>query len=199
MKHNFRKINEEAALKASAGLSKLVGTPVDLTISQVEEKSASNLAPLIQPEETVAAICLHVTGKLKGACLVIFPKEAAPVLADLLAGREPGTSRDLNELDESALKETGNIITGNYLTILSNALGVKVVAGVPSYMLSSYSTVIRDILAGLAEGARNAIVIELEFSFMAGKVKGYYLLLFQIEDLKALLHEGDGLKDLFSQ
>ena len=198
-------INEQAALTASRTLSKLIDRPVGIEITKTGVKDVEELSPIIDSEEIVAGIYLPITGDVKGAALLIFPKETAFTLSDLLVRREPGTTRKLSELDKSALKEVGNIVSGNYFTVLSNNLQVKIIEHIPSFSFDMFGAIISQIIAKFAQEAEKALVIEVEFIFkpvtpvrspsstsQSGssnevKLKGYFLLLFRVEELKAIL------------
>jgi chemotaxis protein CheY-P-specific phosphatase CheC len=47
----------------------------------------------------------------------------------LLIKKASGTTKELTELDKSALLELGNIICGSYFTTLSNYTGIKMKIG----------------------------------------------------------------------
>jgi len=186
----LQEINQQAASNASRALSKLTGREVSIGVSKTEIKKVEELSPIIGPEEVTAGIYLPVTGDVKGASLLIFPKETAFTLSDLLSRREPGTTRKLTQLDESALKEVGNIISGNYFTVLSNELQVKIIEHVPSFSFDMFGAIINQIIAKFAQGAEKALVIEIEFVFKPRTLKGYFLLLFDLQELKAILGGG---------
>ncbi|MFB0555601.1 MAG: chemotaxis protein CheC [Phycisphaerae bacterium] len=194
----LNQVNDEAAASASRALSKLIDKPVDVGISKADVKRVEELSPLIGQEEVVAGIYLPVTGDIKGAALLIFPKETAFTLSDLLVKREPGTTRKLVELDKSALKEVGNIISGSYLTILSNVLQIKIVEHIPNFSFDMFGAIVSQIITDFAQKTENALVIEIEFIFKPETLKGYFLLLFEVEQLKAMLGSvgGGGIKDL---
>lgn len=183
----LEQINKEAAEQASGALSKLIDRPVEVTISKAEVKKVENLSPLIGTEDMVAGIYLPVTGEISGAALLIFPKDTAFMLSDLLVKREPGTTRKLTPLDESALKEVGNIISGNYLTVLANMLEIKIVEHIPNFSFDMFGAIVSQIITQFAEKAENALVIEIEFTFKPETFKGYFLLLFEVEQFKAML------------
>ena len=187
MEDKLQEINQQAASNASNALSKLIDEPVGLGISKAEIKKVEDLSPVIDPEEIVAGIYLPVTGDIKGASLLLFPKETAFTLSDLLSRRESGTTRKLTKLDESALKEVGNIISGNYFTVLSNELQAKIIEHVPSFSFDMFGAIINQIIAKFAQGAEKALVIEIEFIFKPRTLKGYFLLLFDLQQLKAIL------------
>ena len=188
--NKLSEINKQAALKASEALSKMVEGSIHVEIRGAEVRRIAELSPVIAPEEIVAGIYLSITGELNGASLLIFPKETAFSLSDLLVKREPGTTRKLTELDESALKEVGNIVSGNYFTVLSNMLGVKVIEGLPHFSFDMFGAVTSQILTEFAQDAEEALIVEIEFTFEPVTLRGYYLLLFKVEDFKAIVGRG---------
>ncbi len=196
--NKLEQINKEAADKASDALSKLIDRSVEVGISRADVKKVEDLSPLIGTEEVVAGIYLPVTGDIKGAALLIFPKETAFTLSDLLVKREPGSTRQLTQLDESALKELGNIISGSYLTVLANTLQIKIVEHIPNFSFDMFGAIVSQIISEFAQKTENALVIEIEFIFKPETFKGYFLLLFEVEQFKAMLGSiGGGIKDLF--
>jgi len=192
----LQEINKQAALNASGALSKLIGRPVSIGISKAEVKRVEEVSPFIGPEEIVAGIYLPVTGDIKGAALLIFPKETAFTLSDLLVRREPGTTRKLTQLDKSALKEVGNIISGNYLAVLSNTLQIKVIEHIPSFSFDMFGAIVSQIIAKFAQSSEKALVIEVGFTFKPVTLKGYFLLLFRMEEFDAFVRGGD-FRELF--
>ncbi len=183
----LNQVNEQAAQNASRALSKLIDRPVGVGMSKANIKKIEECEPLISQEEVVAGIYLPLTGDIKGAALLIFPKETAFTLSDLLVKREPGTTRKLTELDESALKEVGNIISGSYLTVLSNMLQIKTIEHIPNFSFDMFGAVVSQIITDFAQKVEKALVIEIEFLFEPETIKGYFLLLFMVEQLEAIL------------
>jgi len=190
--NKLEEINKQAALNTSEALSKLIGRPVDVEIFRAEIKKVEELSPIIGPEEIVAGVYLPITGAIRGASLLIFPRETAFAFSDLLVKREPGTTRKLTELDKSALKEVGNILSGNYLTVLSNILQVKIIEHAPSFSFDIFGAIVSQIIAKFAQEAEKALVIEIEFIFKPVAIKAYFLLLFKLEEIEAILRRGDG-------
>lgn len=187
MQDKLQEINKQAAMNASIALSKLIKRPVGIEIPNAEVKRVEELRPLIGLGEIVAGIYLPITGEIKGAALLVVPKESAFTMSDLLVKRKPGTTRKLTELDESALKEVGNIISGNYLTILSNILQVKIIEHLPSFSFDMFGAIVSQIIGEFARKVDKALVIELEFVFKPEILKGYFILLFEVEQFKALI------------
>jgi len=183
----FQKINKIAAVNTSKALSKLIDRPVSIEMTHAEVKNVEDLSPIISPEEITAGIYLPITGDIKGAALLIFPKEAAFSLSDLLVKREPGTTRKLSELDKSALKEVGNILSGNYLAVLSNMMKMKIIEHIPSFSFDMFGAVISQIITEFTQKVEEALVIEIAFIFEPAALKGYFLLLLDFEKLNKIL------------
>ena len=188
----LKEINKQAALNASAALSKLIGMSVKIQILETKVRKVEKLSPIIGPEEIVAGIYLPVTGEVKGAGLLIFPKESAFTLSDLLVRREPGTTWELTELDKSALKELGNIVFGNYCTVLSNVLQVKIIGHIPSFSFDMFGAILSQVIAEFAQNAETALAIEVEFLFKPATLHGYFVLLFELAEMNAIAGLLDG-------
>ncbi|MFC1782893.1 chemotaxis protein CheC [Planctomycetota bacterium] len=198
MDNKLQHINQQAATNATEALSKLIDRPVVVGISKAEVKKVEDLSPFIGPEDVVAGIYLPVTGDIRGAALLIFPQDTSFILCDLLVKRELGTTRKLTKLDESALKEVGNIISGNYLSVLANTLQVKIVEHIPNFSFDMFGAIVSQIITEFAQKTENALVIEIEFIFEPETFKGYFLLLFEVEQFMAMIGSfGGGGKDLF--
>jgi len=189
--NKLQEINNKAALSASGALSKLIGRQVKMNITMADIRKVGELSPIIAPEEIVAGVYLPVTGEIAGAALLIFPKESAFNLSDLLVRREPGTTRKLTGLDESALKELGNIVCGSYLTVLSNALQVKTIGQAPSFSFDMFGAIVSQIITTFAQKSEKALVVEIEMIFELKALKGYFLLLLELPQFNAILRSLD--------
>lgn len=189
----LQEVNKQAALNASRALSKLIDRPVSVHISKPQVKKVEELAPIIGSEEIVTGIYLPVTGDIKGAALLIFPEQTAFTLCDLLVKREPGTTRRLSGLDKSALKEVGNILSGNYLAVFSNILQVKTIEHIPSLSFDMFGAIVSQIITNFAQKVEKALVIEIEFLFKPVALKGYFLLLFELKEINAILGPLDSI------
>ncbi len=182
----LQEINKQAALHISDSLSKLTDRDVEGSIAKAEEKTLEEFSPIMGPEEMVAGIHLAVTGPLEGGALLILPQETAFTLSDLLVKRELGTTRMFTELDESALKEMGNIITANYLTVFSNMLEVKIIEHTPQFSFDMFGAIVTQIIAKFVQDHGEMLVIEMEFFFLSKVFKGYFILLFSLEKFNAI-------------
>ena len=103
---------------ASTALSDLVGYRVNVTVPKASLVPVTNLSDEVNDEMAIG-IHIPVSGDIDGGVLMLFPRKYALKLSDILMGREVGTATEISEMEESSLKEVGNILVGNCLTALS--------------------------------------------------------------------------------
>src|SRR5262249_56545799 len=97
-----------------------VGESVRLTISEVELVALERAGELLGPPETLVAACaMGLTGRLTGSILLVFEDRSGLALVDLLMHQPVGTTTDWGELEQSAAKETTNIVGCAYVNALA--------------------------------------------------------------------------------
>ncbi|MFH1798871.1 MAG: chemotaxis protein CheC [Candidatus Omnitrophota bacterium] len=187
MKQSLQEINKIAAEETSLALKKLFKQNVELKIPMAKVSKVEKLKPIVDPEEMTVGIYLPISGDAKGAALLIIPREAAFTLSEILLEKNPGSTRKLTRLDKAALKEVGNIICGQYFTVFSNMLGVKLIEHIPNLSYSMFGSIISDIIARFSRISDEALVIELNIIFKPKVIKIYFLLLFEPIKITRLL------------
>ena len=116
----LRMIFDRGAEGASLALSKWLGRDVRLAVSDVELVELERAGELLGPPETLVAACaMGLTGRLTGSILLVFEDRAGLALADLLLHQPIGTTAAWGELEQSAAKETTNIIGCAYVNALA--------------------------------------------------------------------------------
>jgi len=181
------KMINEAAENASLALLKLSGERVSVDFAKITVGKIQKAFSHIDPELMVAGVYLPITGDVKGASILVFPKKVAYILCDELNGRKIRTTRQLSELDKSALKEVGNILCGSLLTVLSNTLKIKIIENVPEFSFDMFGAVIDQIIAQFVQKSEDALLVEVRFDFEHVKVKGHLLLIFGVEEMKIII------------
>lgn len=116
-------IFERGAEDASLALSRWLGQPVRLTVSEVDEVELSEATDLLGPADRLVAACaMRLSGRLDGQLLLVFEDRSGLALADLLLRQPPGTASDWGEMERSAAMETANIVGCAYLNSLASHL-----------------------------------------------------------------------------
>lgn len=193
-KDALREVGYIGAGHASKALSQMIGESIDVTVPLAQTIPLEEIPKTVGgPEALVTGIYLPITGDVKGSVLLIFPQKSALLLADIIQGKEPGTTKKLDEMDKSALEETGNILAGNCLTALSKFLRIKLVEHIPDITSDMISAVMDYVVVKFGQEAERALVLEVEFNTKGKKIPGYFFLLFNLKEadkiLKALRKE----------
>lgn len=116
----LRMIFDRGAEAASRALSKWIGRDVRLAISDVELADLEDAGGLLgPPEELVAACAMGLAGRLTGSLILVFEDRSGLALVDLLMRRPIGTTTSWGELEQSAARETTNIVGCAYVNALA--------------------------------------------------------------------------------
>src|SRR5262245_42243838 len=111
---------DRGAEGASLALSKWLGREVRLAVSDVELVELERAGELLGPPETLVAACvMGLTGRLTGSILLVFEDRSGLALVDLLLHQPIGTTAAWGELEQSAAKETTNIVGCAYVNALA--------------------------------------------------------------------------------
>ncbi|MGB9826172.1 MAG: chemotaxis protein CheC, partial [Desulfofundulus sp.] len=100
----------------------------------------------------------------------------AYTLLDIILGRPLGTTSTLDELEQSALQETGNILTGAYLNSLNAFTQLGFRPTVPALAADMAGAVLDYVLAEFGQVADQVLLIETEFRAEGQEVTGYFFL-----------------------
>ena len=185
----IREVANIGAGHAATALSGMTNRKIMITVPRVYIRPLEEACDLVgAPDAVVAAVLMHMMGDLTGRTLVLFPESSALVLCDMLFRRPIGTTRDLAEMEQSGLKEAGNILASAYLNALSDFMGMMLLPSVPSLVVDLSAAVLTT--AYLNFGHSRDVVFCVETSFrVEGAVeplRGHFLLLPDTPSLRAI-------------
>ena len=118
----LKELGNIGAGNAATALAELLQSKVDMSVPQVKLINFSEIGDLIGGEEQVmAGMYLAIQKDITGSILFLVKEEVALHLVKKLMGDYAQDIR--GEMEQSALKEISNIITGAYLNALSSVCG----------------------------------------------------------------------------
>jgi len=175
---------------AATALSQLTGTVIMIKVPSITVASLEELPSQFTPaEEPVAAILMHMLGDLTGRTMLVFPKPTVMRLAELMLRRPVGSSTAFSELETSAIKEAGNILSGAYMNALSDFLGMLLLPSPPSLVIDMSSAVLASVAGGAVADPDAILCVESEFQLMETQqsLRGFFLLLPDPASLQVML------------
>jgi chemotaxis protein CheC len=173
---------------AATALSQLIGKQVTMRVPQVNITPFSQVPQIVGgAEQLVAGIYFRVMGHATGDILVVFPRDSAKVLMELLLGKPVSVDGDWSETAASSLTEIANILTSAYLNALGTLLGVTLIPSIPSLAYDMAGAILDTALIAQSRVGDLALLIETEFFETDRAIRGHFFLLPDPESLKLIL------------
>ncbi|MEG0384074.1 chemotaxis protein CheC [Solibacillus cecembensis] len=158
----LKEIGNIGAAHAATALSDLLQKKIDMRVPKVEMVSFNDMMELAGgSENVVVGIFLRIEGDAEGSMFFILPIEQANrfirrlIHDDLFDFNAPSVS----ELGLSAMQEMGNILSGSYLSALSDFTGLKIYPTVPGLSVDMFGAIISIGLIELSQVSDTVIVI----------------------------------------
>lgn len=175
---------------AATALSQMTGSTIMIKVPAISVASIEELPVLFSPdEEPVAAVIMQMLGDLTGRTLLVFPKPTVMRLAELMLRRPIGSSVAFSELETSAIKELGNILSGAYMNALSDFLGMLLLPSPPTLVIDLSTAVLTSAFGEFAADPDAVLCVESEFlvTDMDQTLRGFFLMLPDPASLQVML------------
>ncbi|MFD1169261.1 chemotaxis protein CheC [Oceanobacillus caeni] len=187
----LREVGNIGAGNAATSMSILLDRKIDMNVPSVSIVDYNDMMEIIGgPEELIVAIVFQIKDEFP--CTVYFilsVDEAESLIQDLTGNKDFTLMNDLyhNELAMSALKETGNIVIGSYLSALSDFIKYNMHPSIPYLSFDMAGAVLTAGLLEISEVSDYAIVINTSIlSDASENIQGHFFLLPEPESLSKL-------------
>lgn len=182
----LQELGNIGANNAATAISSLLGNRIEVSVTKARVIGIREISEKIgAPETIVGAIFVRMLSKMSGGLLLIMPREATLASVDMLTGKNPGETQQLQQMDASAFREFGNITTGAYLSAVSNFLDLRLNQSVPYMAFDMAGAIVDYIAIEISKFSEHATLVRTEFS--AGKIKGELFLILDSGTAKELL------------
>lgn len=171
----LKEIGNIGAGNATTALSQLMGAKVDMKVPQVKLMEFKEVGTTMGGEEQiVAGIYLVVEGDITGSIMFMQRKESARNMISKLMGMEV-TGEEFSEMEQSALKEIGNIIAGAYLNSLSTLTNLTIYPSVPELCIDMAGAILSVPAIEFGTIADKLLLIQTDFTDEMD-LSGYFIL-----------------------
>ena len=158
----LKEIGNIGAAHAATALSDLLQKKIDMRVPNVEMVSFNEMMELAGgSENVVVGIFLRIEGDVEGSMFFVLPLEQANRFIRRLIRDESFDFKTppYSELGLSAMQEMGNILSGSYLSALSDFTGLKIYPTVPGLSIDMFGAIISIGLIELSQVSDTVIVI----------------------------------------
>lgn len=195
----LKEIGNIGAGNATTALAQLLNCKVDMKVPKVNLMGFQELASSLGGEEKImSGIFLSLSEDIQGMMLFVLDIPSARKLLNLLMetmgapqipdGEEFDGTRmpQFDEMHMSALNEIGNIITGAYLSALSNLTHLSIQASVPHLQIDMAGAILS--LPAIEFGKIGDKVLYIETTFTEeSDINGYFILVPELESYDVIL------------
>lgn len=185
----LREVANIGAGHAATALSQMTNSRIMISVPRLQVAPIEEVPEMIaDPEAVVASVLMHVLGDITGRTLLVLPRDAAMRLAEILLHRDQGSLKVFGEIEQSAVKEAGNILCAAYMNALSDFMGMMILPSVPSLVIDLCAAVLTTAYSDLGSDHDYVFSLETQFRMDSGdSVGGHFLLLPDVESLDRIL------------
>jgi chemotaxis protein CheC len=185
----MREVANIGAGHAATALSQMTNRTIMINVPRVKIRPLEDAGDMLgPPDQVVASVLMHMMGDLTGRAMLLFPEPAALVLCDYLFRRERGTTTAFGEMEQSSLKEAGNILASAYLNALSDFMGMMLVPSVPSLVIDLSGAILTSAHLNFGHDREYALCVETSFRSEGSNesMAGHFLLLPDLASLQSI-------------
>ena len=184
----LREVANIGAGHAATALSQMTGRRIMISVPEVSVRRLEEVALLVGPPDTViAGVLMHVMGDLTGRTLVVLGQDSAHALCELLL-RRPSQGPAFDAMQQSTIKETGNILCSAYMNALSDFLGMMLVPSVPALVVDLAGAVLTTAYLNFGHERDAVFCVETTFRIEGSEqaLTGQFLLMPDPPSLKVI-------------
>ena len=183
----LKELGNIGAGNATTALAQMLQCKVDMKVPQVQVLEFKNVGAMIGGEEHImTGIYLGVEGDVTGSIMFLMEQETARhLVSKMMMGMESGGDR-FNEMELSALKEVGNIITGSYLNSLSDLTRLTIYPTLPSIATDMAGAILSVPAIEFGVYGDKILLIQTQFSDDVD-LNGYFILVPDVDSYTKIL------------
>lgn len=183
----LRELGNIGAGNAMTALSQMLGCKVDMRVPQVKLLEFKEVGAMMGGEEQImVAVFLGVEGDVTGSMMFLVEiKSAKHLIGKLMMGMAP-EGDEFTEIELSAMKEVGNIITGAYLNSLSAITNLKIFPTPPELAVDMAGAILSVPAIEFGVMGDNILLIQSQF-FDEVEIDGYFILVPDLDSYARIL------------
>ena len=184
----LKEIGNIGAGNATTALAQMLNKKIDMGVPKVNILELKNVADVLGgPENLVVGILLDVSGDISGMMMFVLEQRSAHILVNILMERDIHDISEFTELDISALQEIGNILTGSYLSSLAALTKLTIISSIPQMAFDMAGAILSVPAIEFGKVGDRVLFIETEFAEGIDHVKGYFILIPDIDSFEKIL------------
>lgn len=184
----LREIGNIGAGNAVTALANMINKRIDMNVPSVKILDFSSVGTVLGGEEiVVSGVYFRITGDLEGNIMFLLDMKSAKTLTNILMDKDDKTET-LDEMDKSAIREIGNILSGAYISSLSSLTGLDIKISIPSLCIDMAGAILSVPAIQFGYTGDKTLLIETILRDGDNTVTGNFLLIPETGSFPTLLN-----------
>ncbi len=184
----LREIGNIGAGNATTALASMLQVKVDMKVPKVALLDFQALPEILGgAENIIVGILLTLSGSIDGMMMFVMERDAAHSMVNMLMGQDVPLDAEFSEMEASALQEIGNIITGAYLSSLSDLTKMYINSSIPYIAIDMAGAILSVPAIEFGKIGDKALLIQTEFGEKATQVNGFFILIPTLKSYNSIL------------
>jgi chemotaxis protein CheC len=166
----MQELGNIGAAHAATTLSQMLGSTVQMSVPGIKAIDIAELGNYMG-EESAALVAFELQGEIQHGGYIIFyiTRESAIRLTNTMLGLTD-MNRPMNEMDESALIEVGNIMVSAFLDATAELLGFVMLPSPPAMTIDMVHAAMSSLIAGMGEEIDEVLLFSTELTCEEHKI-----------------------------
>jgi chemotaxis protein CheC len=166
----MQELGNIGAAHAATTLSQMLGSTVQMSVPGIKAIDIAELGNYMG-EESAALVAFELLGEIQHGGFIIFyiTRESAIRLTNTMLGLTD-MNRPMNEMDESALIEVGNIMVSAFLDATAELLGFVMLPSPPAMTIDMVHAAMSSLIAGMGEEIDEVLLFSTELTCEEHKI-----------------------------
>lgn len=183
----LKEIGNIGAGNAMTALSQMLQCKVDMKVPQVRLLPFGEVGTIMGGEEQImVGVYLGVEGDITGSMMFLVETSSAKHLINKIMMGMASDGDEFSEMELSAMKEVGNIITGAYLNSLSTLTNLKIYPSPPDLTVDMAGAILSVPAIQFGTIGDNLLLIQSQF-YDDVAIDGYFILIPDLESYSKIL------------
>jgi len=183
----IQELGNIGAAHAATTLSQMLGSAVEMSVPAIKAVDISQLGT-VMGDESAAMVAFELQGEIEHGGYIIFyiTRESAKRLTNAMLG-QTDMDRPMNEMDESALIEVGNIMISAFLDATAELLGFIMLPSPPALSIDMAHAAMQTLIAQMGEEVDEVLLFSTELVCEEHKIDSDIIMMPENSTLKKII------------
>ena len=153
----FNEMTKRGAERAAENITTMAGFETDVEVNRMNFVPIDEVPATIGDKRYVGTV-MEYTGKPSGYLVILFDQPSAEAVVDAMVPME--TDGGWSEMERSAIKELGNIMTSGFIDGWANVLESSIDHSPPTFVSDMGSSILSPIVGRMARTQEHAFLLD---------------------------------------